>query len=345
MWYAIGMKLPMCMNLTERALMSEYSKSGATSLMRKCHFIIMLLLISFSIGLHVNAADSSGGKIKSFVSILPIAYFVERVGGPNVEVSVLVGPGQDPHTFEPTPRLVVKLANSRVLFKIGFPFEETIIKKIASTFKNLEVVDLQQGIKVRTFAEEEFEAEEAKHGNGHRKSEHHEHSSDPGEIDQHTWLDPQLAKIQARTIADTLIRIDYGHKDLYEKNLKEFQADLDALHEQLTKALAPVKGKSFFVFHPAYGYLGDAYGLKQIPVQIGGKEPTARQLARLVELAKEDEVRVIFVQPQFSKKSASALAEAIGGAVVPLDDLAPDYLKNLREMAAKLDSALQRQKK
>jgi zinc transport system substrate-binding protein len=122
MWYAIGMKLRMFMNLTERTLMSEYSHSGATSLMRKCHFIVMLLLISISIGLHANAADSSGGKIRSFVSILPIAYFVERVGGPNVEVSVLVGPGQDPHTFEPTPRLMAKLANSRVLFKIGFPF-------------------------------------------------------------------------------------------------------------------------------------------------------------------------------------------------------------------------------
>ena len=83
-----------------------------------------------------------------------------------------------------------------------------------------------------------------------------------------------------------------------------------------------------------------AYGLKQIPVQIGGKEPTARQLARLIQLAKEDQVKVIFVQPQFSKKSAEALAQAIGGAVVLLDDLAPDYLKNLREMAAKLDSAL-----
>lgn len=80
-------------------------------------------------------------------------------------------------------------------------------------------------------------------------------------------------------------------------------------------------------------------------MQIGGKEPTAKQLARLIDLAKEDGVRVIFVQPQFSKKTAEALAKAIGGAVVPLDDLAPDYLKNLQEMAAKLDSALNSQKK
>ena len=302
---------------------------------------ILLVFASYWTGVAANAQNKPAGKVKAFVSILPVAYFVERVGGPNVEVSVLVGPGQDPHTFEPTPKLMTKLANARVLFKMGFPFEETLIKKVGSSFKNVEVVDLQQGIKLRAMTEEETEAEEAEHGHG--KAEEHGHEA--GDMDQHTWLDPQLAKIQAKTIADTLIRIDPNHKDQYEKNLKDFQADLDAIHEQLKKALAPVKGKSFFVFHPAYGYFGDAYGLKQIAVQLGGKEPTARQLARLIELAKEDGVRVIFVQPQFSKKSAEALAKSIDGAVVPLDDLAPDYLKNLQEMAAKLDSALSSQKK
>ncbi len=302
---------------------------------------ILLVFVALWAGLPANAQEKPAGKVKVFVSILPAAYFVERVGGPNVEVSVLVGPGQDPHTFDPTPKLMTKLANAQVLFKMGFPFEETLIKKVGSGFKNVEVVDLQQGIKLRAMTEEESEAEEAEHGHG--EAEEHEHEA--GEMDQHTWLDPQLAKIQAKTIADTLIRIDPSHKDQYEKNLKGLQADLDAIHEQLTKALAPVKGRSFFVFHPAYGYFGDAYGLKQVPVQIGGKEPTARQLARLIDLAKEDGVRVIFVQPQFSKKTAEALAKGIGGAVVPLDDLAPDYLKNLQEMATKIDSALGSQKK
>jgi zinc transport system substrate-binding protein len=299
--------------------------------------LILFLLAALWVVLPANAQHKPAGKVNAFVSIIPIAYFVERVGGPNVEVSVLVGPGQDPHTFEPTPKLMAKLADAKVLFKMGFPFEETLIKKVGSTFKNLEVIDLQQGIKLRAMTEEE------EHGHGDAEKDKHEHEAN--EMDQHTWLDPQLAKIQAKSIADTLIRIDPGHKDQYEKNLKGFQADLDAVHEQLTKALAPVKGKRFFVFHPAYGYLGDAYGLKQIVVQLGGKEPTARQLARLIELAKANDVRVIFVQPQFSKKSAEVLAKAIGGSVVPLDDLAPDYLKNLQEMAAKLDSALQAQKK
>jgi zinc transport system substrate-binding protein len=310
--------------------------------MRKGFAIAFLLVfVALWAGVPAHSQEKPALKVKAFVSILPVAYFVERVGGPNVEVSVLVGPGQDPHTFDPTPKLMTKLANAQVLFKMGFPFEETLIKKIGSGFKNVEVVDLQQGIKLRAMTEEETEAEEAERGHG--KAEEHGH--DAGDMDQHTWLHPQLAKVQAKTIADTLKRIDPSHKDQYEKNLKDLQADLDAIHEQLKKALAPVKGKSFFVFHPAYGYFGDAYGLKQVPVQIGGKEPAARQLARLIELAKEDGVRVIFVQPQFSKKTAEALAKGIGGAVVPLDDLAPDYLKNLQEMAAKLDSALQAQKK
>lgn len=315
--------------------------------------ILLSLLLSLWGGSTANAQDKPADKIKAFVSILPIAYFVERVGGPNVEVSVLVGPGQDPHTFDPTPKVMAKLADSKVLFKMGFPFEETLIKKIGSTFKNLQVVDLQQGIKLRPMTEEEVKAEEAGHGHGkrekhersHEDADEHNHSHEAGDMDQHTWLNPQFAKVQARTIADTLIRLDPSNQAQYEKNLKDLQTDLDAVHEQLTKALAPVKGKSFFVFHPAYGYFGDAYGLKQIAVQLGGKEPTARQLARLMDLAKEDGVRVIFVQPQFSKKSAEALANAIGGAVVPLDDLAPDYLKNLQDIAAKLDSALRAQNK
>jgi len=304
---------------------------------------ILIPIIIVCVGLSANAADKSEGKVKVFVSLLPVAYFVERVGGPAVDVNVLVGPGQDPHSFEPTPRLMTKLAEARVLFKMGFPFEENLITKVGSAFKNVEVVDLQQGIKLRPMTEEEAEAEEAGHGHKHAKEEKHSHHAD--EMDPHTWLDPRLAKIQARTIADTLIRIDPGRQAQYEGNLKTFQADLDAVHEQLTKVLAPIKGKSFFVFHPAWGYFGDAYGLKQVPVQIGGKEPTARQLAKLVALAKEDGVKVIFVQPQFSKKTAETLAKSIGGAVVALDDLAPDYLKNLQEMAAQIESALEGQKK
>lgn len=302
--------------------------------MRNFLGVIVLLVIAFStISLPVHADQN--GKIDVFVSLLPTGYFVDRIGGPYVNTNVLVGPGQEPHTFEPTPKLVAKLSDARVLFKMGFPFEESLIKKISPMFKNLKVVDLQKGIELRTMTEEE----EHDHGDSHGHA-HHAEKSDP-----HTWLDPKLARIQAQTIADTLISLDPARKAVYEKNLADVQKDLDAINDQLAKALAPLKGRKFFVFHPAYGYFGDAYGLKQIAVQLGGKEPTARQLSRLIELAKKDRVKVIFIEPQFSKKTAEALAKAIGAGVMVLDPLAPDYLKNLQEMASKLEATLATQKK
>ena len=242
--------------------------------------ILLVLLGVMCVSLPADAKGKSSGKITAFVSTQPTAYFVERVGGPNVEVRVLVAPGQDPHTFDPTPKLLAKLAGARVLFTMGFPFERRLVKKIRPIFKRVEIVDLQRGIKLRHLTAREAEVEEAEHSHGPNNGHGHSHEAD--EMDQHTWLDPQLAGIQAQTIAETLIRIDPHHQKQYEKNLKSFQKDLDAAHRKLVKALASVKGKSFYVFHPAYGYFGEAYGLKQIPVQIGGKDPTAKQLVRLI---------------------------------------------------------------
>jgi zinc transport system substrate-binding protein len=296
--------------------------------------LTLSLLIGLWPGLTFGGEDGAGGKINVFVGIEPIAYFVERVGGPLVEVSVLVGPGQDPHTFEPSPKLMAKLARARVFFNLGFPFEETLVKKLGATFKNARIVNLQKGIELRPVNEQ--------HGD-HLAVEEHGHAHEADALDRHTWLDPQLARIQAGTIADALIQIDPKNRQMYEANLKKLDADLDRIHEQLKQALAPVKGKSFFVFHPAFGYFAYEYGLQQVAVEIDGKEPTARQLARLIKDAKKHDVKVIFVQPQFPKKNAENLAESIGGAVVPIDDLARDYVTNLAEIAKKLKSALQSQ--
>ena len=243
---------------------------------RRLAGLTLSLLIGLCPGLTFGGEDGAGGKINVFVGIEPIAYFVERVGGPLVDVSVLVGPGQDPHTFEPTPKLMAKLARAKLFFNLGFPFEETLVKKLGATFKNAEIVNIQKGIKLRPVNEQD--------GDNHAVEEHgHAHEADS--LDRHTWLDPQLARIQAGTIADALIQVDPENRRVYEANLKKFQADLDRIHEQLKEALAPVKGKSFFVFHPAFGYFAYEYGLKQVAVEIDGKEPTARQLARLIKEA------------------------------------------------------------
>ena len=299
--------------------------------------LVLAVMLAMSYGVASAEEVKPTEKIKVFVSIDPVAYFVKRVAGPLADVNVLIGSGQDPHTFEPTPKLIAKLADAQVLFKIGFPFEEALIKKAGSTFKDLKVVDLQKGIKMRPIAG-------AHKGHGHERHGHG-HSHDVDGLDPHTWLNPLLARVQAATIATTLIQIDPSHRAMYEENLKKFEADLDNINAELMNSLAPVRGKKFFVFHPAFGYFADAYGLKQVPVEVEGKEPTARQLTRLIEDAKAQGVKVIFAEPQFPQKAARTLSESIGGVVVLIDNLSPDYLNNLREIATSVGSALRGQAK
>ena len=262
------------------------------------------------------------------VSILPQADFVERVGGESIGVAVLVGPGQNPHSFEPTPDQMSALSKARVYFRIGLPFEEPLLPKLQATFRQLEVVDTRQGIQLRRIAA---------HESGAHADDEHDHA---GGDDPHIWLDPKLVKIQAQTIGDALCRLDPPHADEYRRNLTAFHADLDALDARLAVALAPVKGKDFFVFHPAFGYFADAYGLRQVPVEAEGKEPPAKVVAALIQRARAAGVKVIFVQPQFSTRTAAVIAEEIGGAVVPLDDLPREYIKSMEAMAEQVRKGL-----
>jgi zinc transport system substrate-binding protein len=314
---------------------------------------LLWLLLSSAV---IAQGSDTPGKLKVFVSIMPQKYFVERVGGDRVDVNVLVGAGQSPHTYEPTPRQLADLSGARLLFRVGVPFEDILMPKIESAFKGLTVVDTRKGIELIPMEshDENHEAEEA-HGHetereGHAGEETHagegrhgqkdEHSHEAGSPDPHIWLDPVRVKIQAQTICDSLSTIDPAGAPIYRRNLKSFQEDLDRLNALIGKALAPIKGKQIFVFHPAYGYFADRYGLEQEAVETGGKEPSAKQLAGLIDKAKRAGVRVIFVQPQLDTKYAATIAEAIGGAVVTLDPLEPDYIRNLEDMAAKVKSAL-----
>lgn len=295
----------------------------------------------------MRAQDKPPVKLPVAVSILPQAYFVERVGGQYVDIEVLVGPGQSPHAYEPTPRQLEALSRARAYFIVGIDFETALLPRIERVFKDLKIVDTRAGIPLRSMTADEAQAEasHAEHGEqGHEASGSDHHAGRrAGRLDPHIWLSPPLVKIQAHTICDTLVELDPAHAEAYRKNLAAFDADLDRVHAQLAATLASLKGQAIFVFHPAFGYFTDTYGLKQVPVEIEGKEPTAKQLVTLIERAKTDGVKVIFVQPQFSKKSAEAVAQAIGGAVVPLDDLSRDYLMNLDDMAAKIKAALHKE--
>ncbi|MEW5925240.1 MAG: zinc ABC transporter substrate-binding protein [Candidatus Zixiibacteriota bacterium] len=284
-----------------------------------------LTLLLMAIVSAVPANSDSNEKINVFVSILPQAYFVERVGGEFVSIDVMVSPGQSPETYSPTPRQMSDLDGARAYFAIGLPFENQLLRKIREVYKKLDIVSTQEGIELRPM-------EALEKGSGH------EH----GALDPHVWLDPVAVKTISKNICDELVKLDPAHQPDYEKNLAEFQADLDSLNSLIAIKLEPFKGRHIFVFHPVYGYFADRYGLQQTAVEIEGKEPSARQLASFIEMAKADSVKVIFVQPQFSTKTAETIASAVGGAVVKVDPLARDYLNNLEFITSRLVEGLGR---
>jgi zinc transport system substrate-binding protein len=258
-----------------------------------------------------------------FVSIFPQKYFVERVGGEHVSVQLLVKPGESPHSYEPTPKQTMALGGSDAYFTLGFPFEEHLVEKIKAGSPDLVIIASDRGIRRRAL--EELQHHEGEHGGG---------------LDPHVWLSSDEIRIQVYNIYQGLVKIDPSHAGDYSRNLEVFLADLDRIDKRIAHILEPYRGQSIMVFHPAFGYFTDHYGLKQIPIEIDGKSPTPKQLEHLIEEAREQDVRIIFVQPQFDRKAAETVAKAIDGVVVPMNPLAADVLKNLEEMASKIEAAL-----
>lgn len=287
----------------------------------------------------------ASGKISVFVSIPPQRYFVQRVGGDRVDVTVLVPPGQSHHTYEPTPKQVVSLVNAQVFFCVGVPFEKNVVAKIGQAVKTLHIVNTSEGITLRQMdaeCAEEHQETESSPVSATQEADHEEHHHKHGELDPHTWMDPRLVKQQAAIICKELSALDPAHADEFQANLSALQADLDNTDARIRTALKPLEGREFYVFHPGFGYFADAYGLKQVSVETGGKQPSAKHLEKLIAQAKKSGVRLIFVQPQFTRQSADAVAQAIGGAVVVMDPLAEHYLDNLLDVTKKIEMALKR---
>jgi zinc transport system substrate-binding protein len=268
--------------------------------------------------------------LQAVVSVLPQQYLVERIGGERVAVLTLVQPGDNEATYSPGPATLAALDGARVWFTMGVHFEAAWLERITRDRPGMRVVSLIEGLPLRQT--------EASLTSGRAPREHgHDHAGLP---DPHAWTDPRLmARMAART-AETLASLDPDGAAYYAARSALLQAELLALHEELAATLAPVRGRSFIVFHPSWGYFADAYGLTQLPIETGGREPGPRGLAEVIRHGRQAEVRAVFVQQQFSQRSARAVAEALGARVVEADPLALDYVSNLRRVAASMVEAL-----
>jgi zinc transport system substrate-binding protein len=254
---------------------------------------------------------------KVFVSILPQKSVVEEIGGPNVDVNVLVAPGQSPETYDPTAKQIADLMRSDAYFTIGLPFESRIRSRVSTISDQINIVDTRRGIEFRNME------------SGHAHLHDYRGAKDP-----HIWLAPKLVKLQAQTICDALSELDTADSSMYRANLRTFTAKLDSIDNVIMEMLEPFAGRSVFVYHPSFGYFLDSYGLKQVPLEIEGKAPNAKDVAELVEQVRIKGATTIFVQKQFSPDAAEAVAESAGASVVYLDPLAENCLENFVEIAA-----------
>lgn len=311
---------------------------------RSSFFLILgvFLLGLFLMGCGVEPEPADAEQVVS-VSIPPQVYLVERIAGPGVQVNTLVQGGESPATYQPTDRQVSQVLRSRVYFRIGVPFEHgRWLDAIRDSGALMKVVDLREGIALRYFGGcSHAETETGAHDSPGRKAamqeasgpEEAEHDHAHEGADPHIWLAPVNLITMSRTIAKALGEINPVQADQYQARLDTLVSELEALHEELKKILSPYAGKCIFIYHPAWGYFCDAYGLVQVAIEFEGKEPSDEELSRVQEKMRATKAKVIFAQPQIAGKAVEAVAHAVGVKVVILDPLEADLLQNLRHAA------------
>ncbi|MDH3214113.1 MAG: zinc ABC transporter substrate-binding protein [Myxococcales bacterium] len=242
------------------------------------------------------------------VSVLPQAWFVERIAGDRVRVAVMIPPGASPAFFEPTLAQVEAIAEAALYVAVGnLPFEAAWLDRLLAERGDLPVVSV---------------------------SARAERDTDP-----HLWVSPRYARAMARSIHGALTQRLPQQRNALDANLAGLLAEIDAVDDYCRRRLAPKRGGTFLVFHPAWGHFAEEYGLVQIAIERDGKEPDARALAERIRGARAAGVPVVFAQPHFNPASAEIVAHAIGARVEILDPLAYAWGDNLRHVADALAGA------
>lgn len=255
-------------------------------------------------------------NINVVVSIIPQQTFLEKIAGDKVNITLMVKPGNSPHTYEPKPSQMIEVSKADLYFAIDVEFEHVWLPKFKAHNKQMDIIDITQGIKKIHIHQVEHEG--------------HNHEGD----DPHIWTSPKNVKIIAQNMYDALVKHDKKNMQYYKKNLEIFNASIDSTDKTLQSLLSPLKGKrSFMVFHPSWGYFAKAYHLKQIAVEVEGKSPKPRELVHLIKEAQEAQVSAIFTQPEFSDSAAKIIAKELSIPVVKVSPMAPNWSENLINIA------------
>lgn len=242
------------------------------------------------------------------VTIVPEETFVRAVAGDLVEVVTMVPPGANHETYEPSPMEMDRFSHASIYFTIGLSIEET---SILPNVGDVKVVSLKQEAAsvypMRTFPS--------------------------GGEDPHLWLSPKRVKVMISAISHELSQLDPDHASIFEENAGKYLDELDDADQKIQETLAPLATKKFIVYHPAFGYFADDYGLAMFALEEEGKEATPKHLQEMVDIARAEGIKAIFYQEEIDSRQSASFAEEIGGKAVELSPMAADYIANLLTMA------------
>lgn len=296
-------------------------------------FLIALLAVFTAACGADKKADTSkdqNGKLKIYTTVYPLEYFAKRIGGKYVEVSSIYPPGSNEHTFEPTQKDMMNIADADYFFYIGLGLEgfvENAQKSLKS--ENVQFVETAANVSkdklaVSTGHEDEHEDE-------HHATEEHHHEND--QVDPHVWLSPIISQDLALSIKDALVKAQPDHKAEFEKNYKSLVKDLKDLDKDFKAMADQAKTKTFFVSHSAFGYIAGTYGLNQISVAglNSQDEPSQKELAQIVDQAKKDDIHYVLFEQNVSSNLAKVIEKDIGAEALTLNNLSVltnDNIKN-----------------
>lgn len=253
------------------------------------------------------------------VSILPQKYFVDRITGGTIEVNIMVPPGANHATYEPTVKQMKLLGISSIYLRIGYiEFEKVWMNRIAANNKNLKIVDTSKEIEI-------IETEYVDHGD-------HSH----GGVDPHIWMSPKKVKIMAKNIYNALSEMYPDEREYYHNNYIKFIEDVNELDLKTYRSLANLENRKFLIFHPALTYFASDYALEQIPVQLEGKDPGTAYFRKIINYATENSVRIVFIQKQFDTENARVIAEEINGKVVQINPLEYNWPEQIEHITQSL---------
>jgi zinc transport system substrate-binding protein len=282
--------------------------------------IFLLLAIIFFSSCGRKSTDT-GGRIIT-VSIAPFKYFVKAIGGDDFKINIMVPSGANPHIYEPFPKQIFELRQSVGYVSNGYlGFEITWLDRFYDTNRTMKKLSLGKNIEPL--------------GSRHHHEGDHVEGADP-----HYWVSPKCALIMASSVRDFICELNPDHRNKYEANYQDLLSRIQEMDKKAAELFSRVQSRSFMIFHPNLGYLARDYGLEEISVEYEGKEPPPSRMKELIDRARTDRIKTIFVQREYDTKNAMAIAHEIGAKVQIIDPLSENWMDSTTEIINALYNSL-----